>query len=69
MWRRVKSDGSYLSASDVRVHVGLGSGATVSGVVVRWPDGTRERWNHLDSDRETTLRRGTGTVEAGDAQR
>ena len=27
LWRRVKTDGSYLSASDIRVHVGLGASA------------------------------------------
>src|SRR5262245_49606371 len=28
LWRRVKTDGSYLSASDIRVHTGLGASAT-----------------------------------------
>ena len=69
LWRRVRTDGSYLSAGDVRAHFGLGSSASVSGVVVRWPDGTRERWSRLDGDRVTTLRRGTGKIEAGDTNR
>jgi hypothetical protein len=69
LWRRVKTDGSYLSASDRRVHVGLGRTATVTGVVVRWPGGTRERWDRLEADRETVLRRGTGKSEAGDTNR
>ena len=63
LWRRVRTDGSYLSAGDVRAHFGLGSSASVSGVVVRWPDGTRERWARLEADRMTTLRRGTGKTE------
>ena len=29
LWRRVRSDGSYLSASDVRVHFGLGASPAV----------------------------------------
>ena len=29
LWRRVRTDGSYLSASDVRVHFGLGSSSAV----------------------------------------
>jgi hypothetical protein len=69
LWRRVRTDGSYLSASDLRAHFGLGASAAVSGVTVRWPDGARERWNHLDADRVTTLRRGTGKAEPGDASR
>ena len=69
VWRRIRTDGSYLSAGDVRAHFGLGSSASVGGVVVRWPDGTRERWSQLDGDRVTTLRRGTGRIEAGDTNR
>ena len=44
LWRRVKTDGSYLSASDIRVHVGLGASTRIDAVVVDWPDGVRERW-------------------------
>lgn len=68
IWRRVRTDGSYLSASDQRVQIGLGS-RTVTGVVVQWPDGRRERWDRLEADRETTLRRGTGKSETGDTKR
>ena len=60
LWRRVKTDGSYLSASDLRVHVGLGASAAIRGVVVQWPDGRRERWSDVPVDRVVTLRRGTG---------
>ena len=60
LWRRVKTDGSYLSASDVRVHVGLGPSDAVPGVVVYWPDGSRERWRDVKVDQVVTLRRGTG---------
>ncbi|MCP4834621.1 MAG: hypothetical protein GY895_07615 [Phycisphaera sp.] len=38
--RIVRTDGSYLSARDSRVHVGLGDSSLVPMVVVRWPDGT-----------------------------
>ncbi len=60
LWRRVRTDGSYLSASDVRVHFGLGASAKVDAVVVEWPDGVRERWTGIEVDRLATLRRGTG---------
>jgi enediyne biosynthesis protein E4 len=60
LWRRVRTDGSYLSASDVRIHVGLGAAASVAAVVVRWPDGQQERWSGVKVDRLVTLRRGTG---------
>jgi len=62
LWRRVRTDGSYLSASDVRVHLGLGASAAVTAVAVQWPDGQRERWTDVAADRVVTLRRGTTTV-------
>jgi hypothetical protein len=61
LWRRARTDGSYLSASDVRVHFGLGSSSAPAAVVVQWPDGQRERWTGIAGDRVVTLRRGTGT--------
>jgi len=60
LWRRVRTDGSYLSASDVRVHFGLGASPLVDAVVVQWPDGGRERWTNVSGDRLVTLNRGTG---------
>jgi len=61
LWRRVRSDGSYLSASDVRAHFGLGSSPAVDAVVVQWPDGVRERWTAgVAGDKLVTLGRGTG---------
>jgi hypothetical protein len=60
LWRRVRTDGSYQSASDVRVHFGLGASAAITAVVVQWPDGQRERWIDTTGDRLVTLRRGSG---------
>jgi hypothetical protein len=59
IWRRVRTDGSYLSASDVRIHAGLGAAASKVTVVVQWPDGERERWTDVDIDRLATLKRRT----------
>jgi enediyne biosynthesis protein E4 len=39
--RRVHTDGSYLSARDPRVLVGLGAGADRATVRVRWPNGRK----------------------------
>ena len=60
LWRRVRTDGSYLSASDVRAHFGLGTSPAVDAVVVQWPDGVHERWTGIAGDRVVNLRRGTG---------
>jgi enediyne biosynthesis protein E4 len=63
LWRRVKTDGSYLSASDIRVHVGLGASAHIDAVVVEWPEGVRERWKNVAADRLVTFRRGSGSSQ------
>jgi hypothetical protein len=60
LWRRVRTDGSYLAANDARAHVGLGSSPSLDGIVVQWVDGTRERWNNVAADRVVTLKKGTG---------
>jgi enediyne biosynthesis protein E4 len=60
LWRRAATDGSYLSASDSRVHAGLGSDAAVDAVIVQWPDGGGERFSSIGSDAQMTLRRGSG---------
>ncbi len=60
IWRRVRSDGSYLSASDARVHVGLGTTRAPVSVLIKWPDGERERWTSIQPNKRVTLRRGSG---------
>jgi enediyne biosynthesis protein E4 len=59
LWRRVRSDGSYASANDPRVLVGLGSDAPPAlRVRVQWPDGTSAEWPAVATDRWTTLTQG-----------
>jgi hypothetical protein len=57
--RHCHSDGSYLSASDPRVHFGMGP-ATSADLTVRWPDGTAESFPTVQADRQITLREGSG---------
>ena len=59
-WRRVRSDGSYASANDPRVLVGLGTSAERPAVQVYWPDGLVEAWADVAVDRWTTLKEGSG---------
>ena len=60
IWRRARADGSYGSANDPRVLVGLGSSTATPTVKVRWPDGHFEEWTGIPIDRWTTLKEGTG---------
>lgn len=58
--RRVATDGSYLSASDPRLLVGLGATAANVSARVTWPDGVVERWDGLAPGEYYTLQAGTG---------
>jgi hypothetical protein len=60
IWRRARADGSYASANDPRVLVGLGDATSVSRVRVQWPDGQSEEWDKIPIDRYSTLKQGTG---------
>jgi enediyne biosynthesis protein E4 len=64
VWRRARADGSYASASDSRVLVGLGETVGARRARVVWPDGRVEEWSGLPIDRYTTLTQGTGTAVA-----
>jgi hypothetical protein len=59
-WRRARADGSYASANDPRVLVGLGDATTPPGVRVTWPSGKVETWDEVPIDRYTTLIEGQG---------
>ena len=60
IWRRARSDGSYASANDPRVLVGLGTSAAAPTIKVRWPGGHEEEWLGVPIDRWTTLKEGSG---------
>jgi hypothetical protein len=55
-WRRARSDGSYASANDPRVIVGLGESANPPDVRVTWPNGTVDTWTQVAVDRYSTLK-------------
>ena len=61
LWRRARTDGSYLSAHDPRVLAGLGSAARVDAVRVHWPDGRIGEWKNLSADRYVTLKEDSAT--------
>jgi len=58
----VRSGGSFLSQSDLRVHFGLGAARRVDLLEVRWPSGTVERIKDLDVDRIFLVEEGSGVA-------
>jgi len=57
-WRRSRSDGSYASANDPRIVVGLGDATAVRSVQIVWPDGRKEERTDVPIDRYTTIAEG-----------
>lgn len=51
---------SYLSHSDPRIHIGLGSRGRVERMDIRWPGGRTEVFRDIDADRYLTVIEGVG---------
>ena len=56
--RLCHTDGSYLSASDKRVHFGLGAATTVDSLTVRWPSGLVQTVKSPPTDKYITVTEG-----------
>jgi hypothetical protein len=61
LYRRSRADGSYASANDPRVLVGLGETTAVSRIRITWPDGATEERSDVPLDRWTMVSQGTGS--------
>jgi enediyne biosynthesis protein E4 len=57
--RRVRTSGSYLTASDPRIHLGLGTAASARDIEVRWLDGSVERFGDLSAGEAMVIRQGS----------
>ncbi len=51
----VRSGGSYLSQSDLRLHFGLGAAASVERIQIAWPSGARQLLENQTADRVLTI--------------
>jgi hypothetical protein len=60
----VRSGGSYLSQSDLRIHFGLGSAKKVDRVEIHWPSGKVEMLGELTADKFYSILEGQGVVPA-----
>jgi len=61
-WDEVHSGGSYLSASDLRLHYGLGKHKQVDLIEVHWPDGGIETVRNVQANQFLTVEEGKGLV-------
>ena len=58
----VRSGGSYLSQSDLRIHFGLADASTIDSVEVRWPSGAVDVIKNLVTNKFYGLLEGKGVV-------
>lgn len=60
----VRSGGSYLSQSDLRVHFGVGAATKIDHIEVRWPSGLFDKLKDVSTDRHITIEEGRGIVQS-----
>jgi hypothetical protein len=58
----VRANSSFESASDPRVHFGLGQATKADSILVRWPSGTIDRLGPQAADQEIVVEEGKGIV-------
>jgi len=56
--RECTTSGSYMSASDKRVHMGIGGASTIDTLSIHWPDGHVDTYRGVKADRIVTVREG-----------
>jgi len=52
----------YMSASDPRIHFGLGQRTKVDSLEITWPSGQVDRVTNVPIDRIIAVKEGTGVV-------
>jgi len=63
----VRANSSFESASDPRVHFGLGPATQADSILIRWPSGTVDRLGPQAADQEIVVEEGKGMVAKRDA--
>ena len=65
-WRQQQfGGGSYLSASDGRIHFGVGPVERLESVEVRWPSGKVDRYENVETNRAYRVVEGAKELEPG----
>jgi hypothetical protein len=59
---QAKGGTSYMSASDPRIHFGLGKRSTIESLVITWPSGLQEKLANVPVDRIIAVKEGAGIV-------
>jgi hypothetical protein len=62
----VRSCNGYYSASDLRIHFGLGDAPKADLVEIHWPSGVADTWKDLQANRLYVLEEGGKTLKTED---
>ena len=65
----VRANSSFESASDPRLHFGLGAARRVDSILVRWPSGKVESFESQAADQGLVIQEGTGIVSSTGKQK
>ena len=60
---QITGGGSYLSASDLRAHFGLGSSEIIKTLTIRWPSGTEDKFQDVKPNQVLSIKEGTAKAE------
>jgi len=60
---QITGGGSYLSASDLRAHFGLGSSEIIKTLTIRWPSGTEDKFQDVKANQILSIKEGTAKAE------
>ena len=55
----VRSGGSYLSQSDLRLHFGLDNSSKVDRLTIRWPSGVVDEMRDIPADQQIVVEEGS----------
>jgi len=60
----VRSGGSYISQSDLRLHFGLGPATKADLVEIRWPSGQVDLLSNIETNQVVYVQEGKGIVKS-----
>ena len=65
----VRSGGSYLSQSDLRLHFGLGKNRKIDRIIVHWPSGVADELQDVIPDQPIVIEEGTSAWKAAESKK
>ncbi len=68
-YKEVRTNSSFESASDPRLHFGLGASAKVDAITIRWPSGITDSVGPQSANQEIVLQEGRGVVSGSSVPR